>query len=71
MSQSKPRGFAALTPERREEISRLGGKAAHAQGKAHQFDNKSGQAAALKAQKNKKEREKAAGSCEDEAPVLK
>jgi hypothetical protein len=33
----KPMGFAALSPERRAEISRQGGKAAHAQGKAHKW----------------------------------
>jgi hypothetical protein len=33
----KPRGLAALSSERRREISVLGGKAAHAQGKAHRF----------------------------------
>jgi hypothetical protein len=33
----KPRGLAALSPERRREISAKGGKAAHAQGKAHRF----------------------------------
>jgi len=33
-SMSK-RGFAALDPEKQREIARLGGKAAHAQGKAH------------------------------------
>lgn len=33
----KPRGFAALSPERRAEISRLGGQRAHAVGKAHKF----------------------------------
>lgn len=34
---SKPRGFATLTPEKRAEIGRLGGKAAHAAGTAHKF----------------------------------
>ena len=34
---SKPRGFAALTPERQREIASLGGRAAHAQGTAHSF----------------------------------
>ncbi len=33
----KPRGLAALDPERRREIASLGGKAAHRQGVAHQF----------------------------------
>ena len=38
----RPRGFAALTPERRAEISSLGGKRAHANGTAHKFDSESG-----------------------------
>lgn len=33
----KPRGFAAMAPERRAEISRKGGKAAHEKGTAHEF----------------------------------
>lgn len=33
----KKRGFAAMSPEKRAEISSKGGKAAHAQGKAHKF----------------------------------
>jgi len=31
------RGFAALDPDRQREIARLGGRAAHAQGRAHEF----------------------------------
>ena len=31
------RGFASIDPERQREIARLGGQAAHRQGKAHQF----------------------------------
>ena len=31
------RGFAAISPERQREIASLGGKAAHALGKAHEF----------------------------------
>lgn len=31
------RGFASMTPEKRREIARLGGKAAHEKGRAHQF----------------------------------
>lgn len=34
---SRKRGFAALSAERRKEIARIGGQAAHAQGTAHQF----------------------------------
>ncbi len=33
----KPKGLAALTPERRKEIASQGGKAAHAAGTAHRF----------------------------------
>ncbi len=33
----KPRGFATLSPERLQEISRKGGKAVHAMGLAHRF----------------------------------
>jgi general stress protein YciG len=32
-----PRGFAAMSPEKQKEIASKGGKAAHAQGKAHKF----------------------------------
>lgn len=37
--QKKPRGFAAISPERRREISALGGKAAHQLGRAHTFNH--------------------------------
>lgn len=33
----KPRGFAAMDPEKRREIARKGGKAAHEKGTAHEF----------------------------------
>jgi uncharacterized protein len=36
-TRHKPRGFAAMDPVKRREISRLGGRAAHAAGTAHQF----------------------------------
>jgi general stress protein YciG len=35
----KPRGFAALTPERRKEISHKGGVTAHIKGSAHEWDS--------------------------------
>jgi general stress protein YciG len=34
---ARPRGFAAMDKERQREIARLGGRAAHAQGTAHEF----------------------------------
>jgi hypothetical protein len=33
----KPKGFAAMTQEKRKEIASMGGKAAHAQGVGHQW----------------------------------
>jgi general stress protein YciG len=42
---TKPRGLAALSPERRREISAKGGKAAHAQGKAHRFTSQEAKSA--------------------------
>jgi general stress protein YciG len=35
--EKKPRGFAAMTPEKQRESASRGGKSAHAQGKAHTF----------------------------------
>jgi general stress protein YciG len=32
------RGFASIDPQRQKEIASLGGKAAHASGKAHEFN---------------------------------
>ncbi len=34
---SKPRGFAAMDPERQHEIASKGGRTAHAKGTAHQW----------------------------------
>jgi general stress protein YciG len=42
------RGFAALDPEKQKEIARLGGKAAHAQGKAHEFTSEEAREAGKK-----------------------
>lgn len=35
----KPKGFAAMTEERRRELARLGGKRVHELGKAHVFSH--------------------------------
>ncbi|HLK91102.1 MAG TPA: stress-induced protein [Polyangia bacterium] len=45
---SKPRGFAALTPERRKEISRKGGVSAHVKGSAHEWDTQAAREAGRK-----------------------
>jgi general stress protein YciG len=47
MSESKVhlRGFASQTPERRREIASMGGKKAHALGKAHRWTPEEARAA--------------------------
>ena len=44
----KKRGFAAMDPALVREISRKGGKAAHAEGNAHEFTHEEAQAAGRK-----------------------
>jgi general stress protein YciG len=44
----KPRGFAAISPERRREISSKGGHASQATGKAHRFTTEEASAAGKK-----------------------
>jgi general stress protein YciG len=44
------RGFAGMDPQRVREIARAGGRAAHAQGSAHQFDAQEARLAGLKSQ---------------------
>ncbi len=44
----KKRGFAALDPEKRREISSAGGKAVHAQGKGHEFTSEEARRAGAK-----------------------
>lgn len=48
MEEKKPRGFAAMTPERRKEIAIKGGKTAQAQGRGHQFTPDEARAAGKK-----------------------
>lgn len=45
---AKPKGFAAISPERRREIASKGGKAAHAKGTAHKFTTDEARAAGTK-----------------------
>jgi len=42
------RGFAALDPDKQREIARLGGRAAHARGRAHEFSSKEAREAGRK-----------------------
>lgn len=42
------RGFGSMSPEKQREIASKGGKAAHEQGKAHEFDKEEAAAAGRK-----------------------
>lgn len=44
----KPRGFAAMSPEKQREIASLGGRAAHMSGHAHEFTTEEARAAGRK-----------------------
>jgi general stress protein YciG len=44
-SSVKPRGFAAMSPEKQREIAQRGGRAAHARGTAHEFSKEEARAA--------------------------
>lgn len=44
----KKRGFASMTPERRQEIARKGGQRAQAVGTGHKWDSDQAQAAGRK-----------------------
>jgi general stress protein YciG len=49
----RPRGFAAMDPQRQREIASLGGKAAHASGHAHQYTSEEARAAGKKRHQQK------------------
>jgi hypothetical protein len=42
------RGFAAMSPDEKKEIAGMGGRAAHASGRAHQFTTEEARAAGRK-----------------------
>jgi hypothetical protein len=44
----RPRGFAAMSPEKKKEIAGMGGRAAHAAGRAHRFSTEEARAAGKK-----------------------
>jgi len=46
--QRQLRGFAAMSPEKKREIAGMGGRAAHASGRAHQFTTEEARAAGKK-----------------------
>jgi general stress protein YciG len=48
MAKKKPKGFAAISAERRREIAAMGGKAAQRKGTAHKWDHDQAVAAGRK-----------------------
>lgn len=62
MKEKKPRGLAAVSPERRKEIAALGGKATQAKGAAHKFDSDSSKKALAKRWANYKEAQENVGA---------
>ncbi|HUR90696.1 MAG TPA: KGG domain-containing protein [Ramlibacter sp.] len=50
---SRLRGFAAMSPEKKKEIASMGGRAAHACGRAHQFSSEEARAAGKKRHQRK------------------
>lgn len=54
----KPQGFAAMPPEKRQAIARLGGQAAHKYGKAHEWTFKEASEAGKKGGRISKRRPK-------------
>ena len=63
-------GFQNLIPEELEKISRSGGKAAHAQGKAHTFTKEEASAAAKKSHEMRKARKAAKGESMSQTVTL-
>lgn len=48
VTERRLRGFAAMSPEKKKEIASMGGRAAHACGRAHQFSSEEARAAGKK-----------------------
>ena len=48
VAERRLRGFAAMSPEKKKEIASMGGRAAHACGRAHQFSTEEARAAGKK-----------------------
>ena len=52
-SERRLRGFAAMSPVKKKEIASMGGRAAHACGRAHQFSSEEARAAGKKRHQRK------------------
>ncbi len=55
-TERRLRGFAAMSPEKKREIASMGGRAAHACGRAHQFSSEEARAAGKKRHQRTTER---------------
>lgn len=64
-------GFASMTPERRAEIARKGGRAAHAKGTGHQWTSETARAAGRKGGESRAARQVAAPVAEVKSPVVR
>jgi uncharacterized protein len=53
VAERRLRGFAAMSPEKKKEIASMGGRAAHACGRAHQFSSEEARAAGKKRHQRK------------------
>ncbi len=67
MVPEKKRGFASMTPERVRELAAKGGKSAHAQGKAYQWNKE--QAAKAGSKGGKAPRKSRAMDTEEVQPI--
>ncbi|WP_083745776.1 KGG domain-containing protein [Variovorax sp. KK3] len=63
------RGFAGMDPSRQRDIAREGGRAAHEQGKAHEFTPEEARAAGLKSKAVRLQREQDAAAVSAAVPV--
>lgn len=59
------RGFASMDPQRQKEIARLGGRASHASGNAHEFTSEEARAAGRKSHQGQPGR----GNSRDQGPA--
>jgi hypothetical protein len=73
MTEQRKKGFALLDPEAMRQIAALGGRTAHAAGRAHKFTREEGKAAAArsvavrKEERERKQRLMAQGITQDAA----
>ena len=74
-SNTKKKGFASLSPEKRREIASKGGKAVHQKGNAHKFNSetarKAGKIGGKSVSENKEHMEDIGRKCGEASSVAK